>query len=697
MKKIIPITDLRKTNELSDLCHRSETPIHITKNGYSDLVIMSEETYARTVEKSAQGDQTSGIEDFGEKDDPTGFIKVSAVSMRGKIGQVDANAEEIVSRLREAYSNGSRIIVFPELSLTSYTCGDLFQSDALLQKIDRAIAFIGKNTADIDAFYAFGAPMIYENKLYNCAICMHKGEILGVVAKTYIPEYNEFYEKRYFHGFEGETSSVRINGKIYPFGNNLLFVNKRYPSEVIGVEICEDLWVNRPRASVLSDLGATIICNLSASNETLYKESIRRDLVRVTAMRSLVGYVYCSSSPSESGTDAVFSGHCILSEPDGMLNESDLFSEGITVSEIDIDRILIARRVNGYQKSDGPKKILYFACALETPKLTRKYAKTPFSVPEKPIFEKVNEMQACALMNRLTRIHCTEAVIGVSGGLDSTIALLAVVRAFDKMNLPCTHIHALTLPCFGTTKRTKDNATKMCEKLGVSLTSIDIRKAVMQHLGDLNIDPNERGVAYENAQARERTQVLMDYANQIGGIVVGTGDLSEIALGWSTYNGDHMSMYNVNCSLSKTMIRQMVREAAEKYPDIADYLLDIAETPVSPELLPPDQKGGIAQITEDAVGPYELNDFFLYHFVYRRLSVRKVYFIALNAFSDQYSKETIKKWLSRFLKRFFTHQFKRSCSPDGPKISEVSLSPRSDLRLPSDMSAEEFIRELDEF
>lgn len=694
MKKIIPITDLRKTNDISELCHQSSSPIHITKNGYSDLVIMSEKVYAQKVEKNGVDEPNVDIEDFEEKDDPEGYIKVSAVSLHGKIGQVDENAEEIIHQVRDAFFAGSKIIVFPELSLTSYTCGDLFQSDTLLKKTENAIAHIGKKTEDIDAFYAFGAPMIYENKLYNCAICMHKGKILGVVAKTYIPEYNEFYEKRYFHGFDGETSSIRINGKNYPFGNNLLFINKRYPSEAIGVEICEDLWVNQPRASVLSDLGATIICNLSASNETLYKDAIRKNLVEVTSMRSIVGYIYCSSSASESGTDALFSGHSIICEPDGLLIESELFSEKTITSEIDVDRILIARRVGGYQKGRESKKVVPFECVLTTPVLTRKYDRFPFFDTEKPLFSKANQMQACALIHRLNRIRCTDAVIGVSGGLDSTVALLACVRAFDEMKLSRKHIHAITMPCFGTTKRTKDNATKMCEKLGVSLISIDIRDAVMQHFKDLHIDPNERGVAYENAQARERTQILMDYANQIGGIVVGTGDLSEIALGWSTYNGDHMSMYNVNCSLSKTMIRQMVKEAAETYPEIADDLLDIWSTPVSPELLPPDQKGEIAQITEDVIGPYDLNDFFLYHFVYHHLSVKKVYHLASIVFANDYSKETIKKWLSRFLTRFFTHQFKRSCSPDGPKISEVSLSPRSDLRLPSDISAEEFLREL---
>lgn len=698
MKRIIQITDLRNTNEISKICHQQDSPIFITKHGYEDMVIMSNEYYLKKSDNlSAKDNIEKEHIEFENQDDCLGFIKVSSVNINCKINQISHNENEIINSVKMCSNKGAKIIVFPELSLTSYSCGDMFLSSTLLNEVIKSIKRIQEKTKDIDAFFAFGAPLINQNLLYNCAVCMHKGKILGVVPKTFIPNYNEFYEKRYFKDYINDSySSIIIGNELIPFGNNLLFQNTRYKDEIIGIEICEDMWVNIPRSSKLSELGANIICNLSSSNETLFKNQYRKDLIKTNSKRSKVGYIYSSSSFHESTSDLIFSGHNIICEPDDIISESELFEESSIISEIDLTRIVSLKRQENMQISNIECKIIPFSCQLEIPILTRKYYKFPFISKENRLdySRKVQLMQAYALIKRLETINCKDVVIGISGGLDSTIALLALIKAYDLLNYPRNKIHAITMPCFGTSSRTKSNAEILCEKLKVDLTTIDIKASVSQHLKDLNVSLDDRSVTYENAQARERTQVLMDYANKINGLVIGTGDLSEIALGWSTYNGDHMSMYNLNCSLPKTLIKEMCFQLSSDYPEIKDILLDILDTPVSPELLPA-ENDQISQLTEDAVGPYELHDFFLYHYIFHHLEIEKVYLIAKYTFKDIYSKEAIKKWLTRFVKRFFNNQFKRSCCPDGPKITEVSLSPRGDFRMPSDLSSKDILNIID--
>ena len=700
MKKIIPIKELRNTNEISKYCHLYGKPIFITKNGYSDLVIMSDECYEDLGKNEIELESTPRLysRKIEVQEKNNGFIKVCASNFQCKISDVDHNKNKIIEQINKAYKNKAKIIVLPELALSSYSCGDMLLSDSLLKNVQKAIDEIMIKTKDVEAFYTFGAPLTFQDKLYNCAICAFKGQILGVVPKTNIPNYNEFYEKRYFEEFNlNYIAQIQINDNLYPFSNNLLFRNSKYTNEVIGVEICEDMWVNIPRSSILSQLGATIICNLSSSNETVGKENIRRELVKTTSYRSKIGYIYASSSYNESSADLLFSGHNIICEPDGILKESTLFDESEIYSEIDIDRIIIERRLNyNYERNKTSYQIIDFSCGIMNNTLTREYQKYPFISPNNSKNEilKIHLMQAKALERRLIQIGCKDIVIGVSGGLDSTIALLACVKAFDNMKLPRKNIHAITLPCFGTTSRTKDNATLMCENLKVHLQTIDIKKSVDQHLLDLNISKEDQSIAFENSQARERTQVLMDYSNKVKGIVIGTGDLSEIALGWSTYNGDQMSMYNLNCSIPKTLIKEMTYHLSDVYPEIKDILLDILDTPISPELLPPEE-GKIVQITEDVIGPYVLHDFFLYHFIYHKLDVNKVFFITKETFKNEYDEETIRKWFIHFIRRFFNNQFKRSCSPDGPKITELSLSPRGDFRMPSDASGKNFIQQLE--
>lgn len=707
MKKIIPITELRNTNEISNLCRNANYPIFVTKHGHEDIVIMSSSHYYSqdrnntNVENEHQNVHYNDIK-MEVQDKCLGLIKVCAANFETKINHISYNEEQIINTISASYKQGAKIIVLPELCLTSYSCGDLFLSSDLLNNVIESIKRISKKTKNIDAFYTFGAPIVFENKIYNCAICMHQGDILGIVPKSYIPEYNEFYEKRYFQNYtSSKIKTYYLDDLAIPFGPNLLFQNTRYQDQIIGVEICEDMWVNIPRSSILSDLGATIVVNLSASNETLHKEETRRNLIKSSCARSNIAYIYASSSSSESTSDVIFSGHNIICEPDGIISESSLFDHYQLISEIDLTKIVSLRRQKNYQSSlQIEKRIIPFSSKLEIPTLTRKIKRLPFVNEDKneSLIEvrKILTMQAKSLIKRLTTINCKNVVIGISGGLDSTISLLATVKAFDLMKLPRSNIHALTMPCFGTTKRTKSNAEILCNKLNVTLKTIDISQSVTQHLKDIDVSLDDRSVTYENAQARERTQILMDYTNKVNGIVIGTGDLSEIALGWSTYNGDHMSMYNLNCSLPKTLIKEMCFQLTNDYPEVKDILLDILDTPVSPELLPP-SKDQISQLTEDAVGPYELHDFFLYHFIYQHLELEKVYLYAKKAFEGIYQKETIKKWLKHFVKRFFNNQFKRSCCPDGPKITEVSLSPRGDFRMPSDVNGYDLINQIDTF
>ena len=691
MPKIIPITDLRNTNEISKVCHSENEPVFVTKNGYNDLVIMSDSTYCKIKNVQVKEEPAKNVKiNYENQDETLGFIKVAAINIESQIANVTHNVNEMKKAIKEAYYQGAKIIVFPELSLSSYSCGDMFLQGSLLQNVLKGIKELEEFSSSYDCFITFGAPLIKNDNLYNCAICLSKGQILGVIPKSNLPEYNEFYEKRYFYEKAENNSTILINNKEVPFGTKLLFQNTRCINETIVVEICEDLWVNVSSSSLASLQGATIACNLSASNETLHKEDYRRKLVEVTAQKCKIGYIYSSASYNESSADVIFSGHNIIAEPDGIIKESDLFDSSITITEIDLDRIVMSRVQNTSVKLDNNDYLVIpFSNKLEIPNITRKYKKLPFvdedeDVSQK-IVEKANLMQAKALARRLSQINCKNVVIGISGGLDSTISLLACVKCFDLMGLDRKGIHTITLPSFGTTSRTKDNATIMCEKLGVDFKEINISKSVTQHLEDIGVSLDDRSTTYENAQARERTQVLMDYSNKVNGIVIGTGDLSEIALGWSTYNGDHMSMYNLNGSLSKTFIKEMCLRLTKVFPEIKDQLLDILDTPISPELLP-SEKDKIAQKTEDIIGPYDLHDFFLYHFVYHHLGLKKVLEIAKITFKDEYDEETIRKWLRTFVRRFFNNQFKRSCCPDGAKISEVSLSPKGDFRLPSDAS-----------
>lgn len=701
MKKIIPITELRNTNEISKMCNEFKEPIYITKNGYADLVIMSSKTYEDFEQKQVHFKKKKYQNELvlENQDDPLGFIKVASVNFKVKISHVTHNSEQIILKAKEAYNKEAKIIVFPELSLTGYSCGELFLSSSLLNNTLKGISKIEKETKDIDALLIFGAPLVHNDKLYNTAICMHKGKILGVIPKSNIPEYGEFYEKRYFSSFNEDNSSIVINNKTYPFGTKILFQNTRYLKEIVGIEICEDLWVNIPPSSLQALNGATICCNLSASNETLNKNELRTKLIEAHCYRNNIGYIYTSSSYYESSSEGIFSGHNIICEPEGIIKQSELFDESLIISEIDVESLL-SKRIsrNSTSKISQDFQIIPFSCKVEYPTLTRTYNKYPFIDEDKEKsssnVKKAQLMQAKALIRRLNQINCKDVVIGISGGLDSTIALLGVIKAFDIMGITRKNIHAITMPCFGTTSRTKDNATILCEKLGVNIIEINIQDSVKQHLKDIDISLEDRSVTYENAQARERTQILMDYSNKVNGIVIGTGDLSEIALGWSTYNGDHMSMYNINCSLTKTFLQEMIKVLSNEYIEVNDILLDILGTPVSPELLPP-KEGEITQITEDLVGPYMLHDFFLYHYIYKHQSIKKVFELAKITFKNDYKIETIKKWFTHFIKRFYNNQFKRSCSPDGPKISSVSLSPRSDFRLPSDVSGYDFLNELE--
>lgn len=700
MNKIIPITDLRKTNEISSLCNKEDQPVFVTKNGYSDLVIMSSKVYERLERKLIQ--EASLIQpklEILKQDDCMGFIKVAACNFDTSIHNVSKNISSIIEKTLEAYKEGAKVIVFPELSLTSYSCGDMFYQDSLLNQVEKGLIQLCSNLKEVDAFVVVGAPLRKDGKLFNCGVAIHKGNILGVVPKTFIPNYGEFYEQRYFERPLIGNSYIDISNNSYPFGTKLLFKNLHYSDEVIGIEICEDLWMNIAPSCFHSLAGATIECNLSASNETLHKAETRRELVKVQASKNNVGYIYSSCSYFESTTDVLYSSHNIIAEPDGIISESKLFESNITYGEIDLDRIISERIKNNSLEVYDSKDFLIipFECRLNPPALTRKYKKLPFidedeEISKKTVIKAV-EMQGYALARRMKHINCSHAVLGLSGGLDSTIALFGIVKAFEILGLDKKNIHTITMPCFGTSERTKRNAIKLAEYFGVTLKEINIKDSVIQHLKDINHDINDRSVTYENAQARERTQILMDYSNKVNGLVIGTGDLSEIALGWSTYNGDHMSMYSINTSFTKTFIREMTKVLADIHPQIKDVLLDILGTPISPELIPP-KEGQISQLTEDLVGPYELHDFFLYHFVYKHMSVKKVFMIAKETFKYDYKVETIKKWLITFIKRFFNNQFKRSCSPDGPKISEVSLGPRGDLRLPSDGSYLAFLEEL---
>ena len=632
-----------------------------------------------------------------------GFVKVAAVTPDIRVADPIYNRESVLNQIREAEKEGAVVIVCPELCLTGYTCGDLFWQESLLCGAKEALVWLVEQTRELNALIFVGLPFEHLGKLYNVAAAMNRGRLLGLVPKTYLPNYGEFYEKRHFTRGMEQAVPVCLDGQHNTYmGSHMIFECKEYPVLRVAAEICEDLWAPAPPSISHALAGANLIVNLSASDETTGKDSYRRDLVRGQSARLLCGYVYCSAGEGESTQDVVFSGHNLIAENGICLAEAARFENEITYAQIDVSRMNAERRRQTTFETDGQMSYWYdgFSLEIKETKLTRPVDPTPFVPHDQNEREKRCEeifaIQSMGLKKRLAHTGCQNAVVGISGGLDSTLALLVTVRAFDALGIPREKITAVTMPGFGTTDRTYANAVAMIRCLGAGFREISIVPAVSQHFSDIGHDASVHDVTYENCQARERTQILMDIANKSGGMVIGTGDMSELALGWATYNGDHMSMYGVNCSVPKTLVRHLVRYYADTCGDakLSEVLYDVLDTPVSPELLPPED-GKIAQKTEDLVGPYELHDFYLYQILRYGFSPAKVYRLAKCAFAGSYDDATILKWLRTFYKRFFSQQFKRSCVPDGPKVGTVALSPRGDLRMPSDASAQVWLRELE--
>ena len=631
-----------------------------------------------------------------------GFIKTAAATPEIITADCLNNARAVTELMRQAAEKGVKVLAFPELCVTGYTCQDLFFQQSLLDSALEALGTIVSASAGLDMLSAVGCPLRVGDKLYNCAVMIKDGSVLGVVPKRHLPNYCEFYEKRHFAPAPDGASDIELFGVSVPFGMGLVFECRQLPELSVGVEICEDLWAADPPSTRLALGGAVMILNLSASNETIGKREYRRSLVANQSARLLCAYVYASAGEGESTQDLVFGGHDIIAENGSVLCESELYTTGLTISEPDVFRLRTERRRNtSFESTPAGIRRIYFDMRPEQTRLTRFVDPAPFvphSEGEKDRrCEDILAMQAHALAKRIKHTHCKAAVIGISGGLDSTLALLVCVRAMALCGLPNSCITAVTMPCFGTTSHTKTNAETLCTLLGTRLRVIDIKAAVNRHFADIGHDESVRNVVYENSQARERTQILMDIANAENGLVIGTGDLSELALGWATYNGDHISMYGVNAGVPKTLVRHIVRYYAQTSDDPAlrDVLMSIYDTPVSPELLPADENGDIAQITEDLVGPYELHDFFLYNGIRWCFSPKKVLRLAQYAFSGKYDRAFILKWLRVFYRRFFSQQFKRSCLPDGVKVGSVTLSPRGDWRMPSDASGAMWQRELE--
>ena len=631
-----------------------------------------------------------------------GFVKVAAVTPKIKVADTKYNAELILDMMKESTRQGAKIVVFPELCLTGYTCQDLFLQERLLQGAKDALMKLVKESASLDAIFFVGLPFEILGKLYNVAAVFSHGEVLGLVPKSYLPNYNEFYEARHFvSGAELATEVVLPDGSCVPADRDLLFVCEQMPKLRIGVELCEDLWTPNPPSISHALAGASVLVNLSASNELTGKDSYRRELVSGQSARLLAAYIYASAGEGESTQDLVFSGHNIIAENGQILAESKRFGHGILYSEIDVERLCAQRRrMTTFVTEDQTHTEILFSLKIEETKLTRLIDPAPFVPTDRQNREKrcdeILMIQAMGLKKRLEHTGAN-AVVGISGGLDSTLALLVTVRAFDLCGRDHKGITAVTMPGFGTTDRTYDNAVKLIQSLGAEFVEVDICQSVNVHFSDIGQDPSVHDVTYENSQARERTQILMDIANKKNALVIGTGDLSELALGWATYNGDHMSMYGVNGSVPKTLVKYLVKWVAENDMDEASRmtLLDIVDTPISPELIPADENGNIKQITEDLVGPYELHDFFLYYLLRFSYEPSKIYRIARYAFEGEYDDATIYKWLYTFCRRFFIQQFKRSCLPDGPKVGSVAVSPRGDLRMPSDACSRVWMEELE--
>ena len=649
---------------------------------------------------------------FNQESMKYGFVRVAAAVPDVHIADCNYNIKQIENLLHEACAKQVQFVVFPELSVTGYTCMDLFSQQTLLINAERCLLELVERTAGLNIVAAVGAPLRVGNRLINAAVVFGNGEIYGVVPKIHLPNYKEFQELRWFSsGADVPVNECSIGTKKVPFGNNLLFC---YKAVKIGVELCEDLWVPVPPSSLLAMQGANIILNLSASNESIGKHTYLRQLISQQSARCIAGYVYASAGFGESSTDLVFAGNGIIAENGNILSESPRFSmkEQLVISEIDIENLQSDRlRTTSFMRMSAD---LLKNQAIEIPvntysleqldenkfTLNRPIQPYPFIPSGKELIgrcEEILQIQVSGLAKRVIHTHSQTAVIGISGGLDSTLALLVTVMAFDALQLPRKQIIGITMPGFGTTGRTYNNAVSLIKSLGVTLKEISIKEACLQHFQDIGHDQEKHDVTYENSQARERTQILMDVANQENGLVIGTGDLSELALGWATYNGDHMSMYGVNGSIPKTLVKYLVNWVAENKMDenSRKTLMDIINTPISPELIPADEQGNIRQKTEDLVGPYELHDFYLYHFIRFGMSPSKIYFLARKAFAGKYDNETIRKWLRTFIRRFFQQQFKRSCLPDGPKVGSISLSPRGDWRMPSDAMSTMWLEEID--
>ena len=637
-----------------------------------------------------------------------GFVKVAAAVPRVKVADCKFNSERLEGLITIAEGKGVQILTFPEMCITGYTCGDLFAQQLLLEQAEMALIQILNSTRQLDIISILGMPVVVNSTVINAAVVIQKGKIPGVVPKTYLPNYKEFYEQRWFtSALQVSENSVRLCGQIVPMGNNLLFETAE---TTFGIEICEDLWATVPPSSSLALQGAEIIFNLSADDEGIGKHNYLCSLISQQSARCISGYVFSSSGFGESTTDVVFAGNGLIYENGYLLARSERFclEEQLIINEIDVECIRAERRVNttfAANKANCPgKEAIRISTEFVNSKdlnLTRTFNPHPF-VPQGSELnsrcEEIFSIQIAGLAQRLLHTGAKTAVIGISGGLDSTLALLVCVKTFDKLGLSRKDILGITMPGFGTTDRTYHNAIDLMNSLGVSIREISIREACIQHFKDIGHDLNIHDVTYENSQARERTQILMDIANQTWGMVIGTGDLSELALGWATYNGDHMSMYGVNAGIPKTLVKHLVQWVAENGMDEASKatLLDIVDTPISPELIPADENGEIKQKTEDLVGPYELHDFFLYYFLRFGFRPSKIYFLAQTAFSGVYDDETIKKWLQTFFRRFFNQQFKRSCLPDGPKVGSISISPRGDWRMPSDASSAAWLKEIAE-
>ncbi len=649
-----------------------------------------------------------------------GFIKVAAATPVIKLGDCGANAKTIINMIQEAQEKGIKVLCFPEMCITGYTIGDLVLQDIVLNGAKEALLEIAGATKGLDVFTVVSLPIQVNSKLYISAAAISDGHVLGIVPKHFLPCYGEYYESRHFMRGTHDVRYIKLGDEMIPFGMNIIFENKEIPYLKIGIEICEDLWMPQPPSGALCVAGATLILNPSASDELAGKRAYRRALVSQQSARLICGYLYADAGEGESTTDLCFSGHNLIAENGALLEESAMFSDGLTVSEIDVCRLVNERRrMTSYSSHlDGYERVEFsfgsVAAYIEKAKaegrsetvlpetvLTRKFAMNPF-IPEdenqrKEQFREVIKIQANGLAARLKAINCKQAIIGISGGLDSTLAVLVTVEAFKLLNLDMSGISAVTMPCFGTSVRTRSNAEVLIEELGIKLIEINIKDAVNGHLSDIGHDGVTADVTFENAQARERTQILMDMANLKGGIVIGTGDLSELALGFATYNGDHMSMYGVNASVPKTLVRALVAFFAEESDNekLKETLLDIIGTPVSPELLP-SIDGLTSQITEDIVGPYELHDFFIFYMIRYGFEPAKIYRMAKEAFKGRFDDATILKWQKQLYKRFFANQFKRSCLPDGPKTGSVALSPRGDWRMPSDIRGTAWMAQLEE-